>query len=384
MIIVEPIMNLEVQQQKPVRHSAQHNQSEKLVGLKRSFSNYNEKDIYKFTKEEEKILQQITENFQKQLKKNNCDKESTKLLLCPICLEGYNQQEKCPKVLKCGHTLCLKCLQKQFKNLQCPICRDQLSNEPLLKIPSNYQILEELAYYESSQVTKSFNLHCETHPDQEIVFYDKKSYKLFCNKCFTFQKKATFSVIQAGLTPVHELYSKLHNFWKYSAKQCLNNLTRIQYKKCPIILGCKKAKIQAVKNVLDQQQEIINKLNEIVAIRINQIDWQTKDFIEKYSIYKSKRAKTYQQDFNAMQEIDFPIGTLLENQSKRLFNTYCSGMKFLRFNDLYFYYTSFQDYSKIKETGNLCFDLISVQYREIQRFKICQQQNANAIRHFIK
>ena len=40
---------------------------------------------------------------------------------CPICTEEYVE----PKSLNCGHSLCLECLKKIYKDgtVDCPICR---------------------------------------------------------------------------------------------------------------------------------------------------------------------------------------------------------------------------------------------------------------------
>lgn len=34
------------------------------------------------------------------------------LLECNICLEKYNNKDKIPRILKCGHTFCTKCLKE--------------------------------------------------------------------------------------------------------------------------------------------------------------------------------------------------------------------------------------------------------------------------------
>jgi hypothetical protein len=37
------------------------------------------------------------------------------LLECNICLEKYDNKEKIPRILKCGHTFCTKCLRELSK-----------------------------------------------------------------------------------------------------------------------------------------------------------------------------------------------------------------------------------------------------------------------------
>ncbi len=61
---------------------------------------------------------------------------------CPICMELYIN----PKILSCGHTLCISCINNMIKaNLNdyilCPICRSRIldinDNIPLNKLMSN-------------------------------------------------------------------------------------------------------------------------------------------------------------------------------------------------------------------------------------------------------
>ncbi|XP_052124139.1 uncharacterized protein LOC113208760 [Frankliniella occidentalis] len=59
---------------------------------------------------------------------------------CSICDEEYNQQEREPKVLPCGHTVCLRCLQ-QMQHWQCPTCRKSYSGPPE-SLPKNFELLE--------------------------------------------------------------------------------------------------------------------------------------------------------------------------------------------------------------------------------------------------
>lgn len=41
---------------------------------------------------------------------------------CDICFEDYNQGERSPKIMPCGHTVCLQCLLQVGKR-ECPTCR---------------------------------------------------------------------------------------------------------------------------------------------------------------------------------------------------------------------------------------------------------------------
>jgi hypothetical protein len=103
-------------------------------------------------------------------------------LLCEICLEHFNLQEKVPKILECcGKIYCLKCLndifKKHEKKLPCPICRKVTFKTPQdLKIDS--QILEP----------KSFCPHCRkvTKSKDLMIKIKKDGFSfIFCWECNT-------------------------------------------------------------------------------------------------------------------------------------------------------------------------------------------------------
>ncbi|XP_026282670.1 uncharacterized protein LOC113209400 [Frankliniella occidentalis] len=58
---------------------------------------------------------------------------------CDICLEDYNQAERVPKMVPCGHTVCLLCLQRSVSR-QCPTCRRVVDGPPDA-LPNNFTLL---------------------------------------------------------------------------------------------------------------------------------------------------------------------------------------------------------------------------------------------------
>ena len=48
---------------------------------------------------------------------------------CSICLEGYNDKEKCPRMLSCGHSFCSRCLERLLRGntIDCPKCRNPVA-----------------------------------------------------------------------------------------------------------------------------------------------------------------------------------------------------------------------------------------------------------------
>ncbi|VDL75405.1 unnamed protein product [Nippostrongylus brasiliensis] len=67
---------------------------------------------------------------------------------CGICFQLYNDSERLPKVLSCGHTNCLTCLNKWLKCgtspfPTCPVCR-KITRRPVHLLPNNFQLLQVL------------------------------------------------------------------------------------------------------------------------------------------------------------------------------------------------------------------------------------------------
>ena len=45
-------------------------------------------------------------------KRTQKQQQKNKALQCDICFETYNKQDRQPRVMCCGHTICKDCLQK--------------------------------------------------------------------------------------------------------------------------------------------------------------------------------------------------------------------------------------------------------------------------------
>ncbi len=72
---------------------------------------------------------------------------------CDICLIEWDSKINIPKIIPCGHTICLSCLKGMLKTSKlretkylCPICKFDLSSkiekeEDLLELVSNYTLL---------------------------------------------------------------------------------------------------------------------------------------------------------------------------------------------------------------------------------------------------
>ncbi|RXG54070.1 hypothetical protein Avbf_08080 [Armadillidium vulgare] len=65
--------------------------------------------------------------------------------LCPFCGKKFNAEERIPKELKCGHTICLTCLFGSFENSQkCPRCSVAVK-ERVSKVATNFDLLRMIS-----------------------------------------------------------------------------------------------------------------------------------------------------------------------------------------------------------------------------------------------
>ena len=117
---------------------------------------------------------------------------------CPVCYEEFNKDSgKIPKILKCGDTICIICLQKIYKNnkIICPICTIE-SNDDIESIRIN-----NFAYYTKNTIIcqvcyKEFNNSINSERTPKVLKcgdticlsclkknYNKENNEVFCTLC---------------------------------------------------------------------------------------------------------------------------------------------------------------------------------------------------------
>jgi hypothetical protein len=74
--------------------------------------------------------------------------ESEMLICCSICMETYNDSDRTPRVLSCGHSFCQETIQQLVKSdkVQCPKCRatTKLIDGSVTSLPKNFDFLDAL------------------------------------------------------------------------------------------------------------------------------------------------------------------------------------------------------------------------------------------------
>ena len=46
---------------------------------------------------------------------SKCDDANDEVHCCPMCMDAYDAVDKVPKMLTCGHTFCLPCINRVVK-----------------------------------------------------------------------------------------------------------------------------------------------------------------------------------------------------------------------------------------------------------------------------
>ena len=111
---------------------------------------------------------------------------------CGICLEPYKK----PKLLKCFHVFCEKCLQplargrKKKQNLLCPNCRKEtpLPVGGVTGLQGAFY-LDTLLEIEDVLKQPSLSNHCPSHPEKEADLYCEQCDQLMCSYCLVFDHR---------------------------------------------------------------------------------------------------------------------------------------------------------------------------------------------------
>jgi hypothetical protein len=101
------------------------------------------------------------------------------ILECTICLLKYDQKERIPRILKCGHTFCTKCLKELSKAnhsidlnlpfIKCPLDKQiGHSNTKIEEIPIN-RIIVDILDYNGTQIDQL--TLTESKKSEENLYY---------------------------------------------------------------------------------------------------------------------------------------------------------------------------------------------------------------------
>ena len=107
---------------------------------------------------------------------------------CPVCFNPFDVKNTIPKILNCGHTFCLNCLN----NINvCPQCRQRSLGDSPVSLSTNFRafmispkdnlyIGSPLAVKEEDDVPEE---KCPMHPSKTIQRFCKDCSKFICFHC---------------------------------------------------------------------------------------------------------------------------------------------------------------------------------------------------------
>ena len=99
---------------------------------------------------------------------------------CSICLEGYNDKDKFPRMLGCGHSFCSSCLERLLdgNTIHCPTCRNPVAVPTGVQgLAKNFALLEIVNEASREQVVL-----CPKHKDP-FRFFDEDCGRVICRDC---------------------------------------------------------------------------------------------------------------------------------------------------------------------------------------------------------
>ncbi|XP_034256496.1 uncharacterized protein LOC117654250 isoform X4 [Thrips palmi] len=90
--------------------------------------------------------------------------DSKREMECNICLEPFDATERRPKVLRCGHSYCVKCLGR-LADKKCPVDKKVFDGEAL-GLPDNFTVLQNL---QAPLPQRFWCIDCEKEADAACV-----------------------------------------------------------------------------------------------------------------------------------------------------------------------------------------------------------------------
>ena len=221
------------------------------------------------------------------------------VLECPICNEQYGTEyDTTPRVLRCGHTYCTKCLAQLVSihagkryGVKCAFCSSlhELSRPDPKLIPINHAVLEIIKISDSKRVdTKAVGPQCEYNGPRceegaKWVCFDcnpTKNNTLFCSTCIKTEHYRGFEpvtrhrrMLMAEVNNPHTAYCLYHplilttlysiKLQQFACSECESSRpefadTRDQFK--PVSDAVQTLRSQA-KRMVKYSQEILAKLN---------------------------------------------------------------------------------------------------------------------------
>ena len=104
------------------------------------------------------------------------EESNNRLIICKICLFPYDNDERIPRVINCGHTLCDYCLIniKKQQKVECPFCKKYY--DKIKEFPVNFEILNFIN-------NRRIDHYCSKHKNENLNFYCSIDRIMICQLC---------------------------------------------------------------------------------------------------------------------------------------------------------------------------------------------------------
>ncbi|OCT67304.1 E3 ubiquitin-protein ligase TRIM32 [Xenopus laevis] len=141
------------------------------------------------------------------------------VLECPICMETYTEELLRPKLLHCGHTTCIQCLEKllasNINGVRCPFCSRVTRVTSLAHLADNLTVLKIINTSELGQAVSG--LMCKS--------CKRKLPRYFCKTCVV---SLCSSCKEADHTPLNHIVLSLHDAANERRKSLEERLAKLR------------------------------------------------------------------------------------------------------------------------------------------------------------
>lgn len=203
---------------------------------------------------------------------------------CPSCLEIYDEYQRIPRNLPCGHTYCESCLEQLLfvkKKFECPICCTKL--DPLSKPTSfskNFVAAEISTKHRELQKKLLF---CLTH-EEPLRFFCQTCQVNICSSCILEHNGHFFAKQDHSGKSVNLAYVK-----------CIASLLIQRAKEIKTKIGIK---LEDLNNQMIQQKKSLDDLKQARDQNLKQIDSE----FEVLLSHLLKRKATLKEDYHKTSE----------------------------------------------------------------------------------
>ncbi|KAK3882087.1 hypothetical protein Pcinc_013519 [Petrolisthes cinctipes] len=125
-------------------------------------------------------------------------------LTCSVCCEYYQDGNRAPVSIPCGHTFCRNCLRQVEWHQQtndafcCPTCRTPHPDLSIYKLPPNFALLSLLDSFKI--VGGERPRRCEVHKGEDLVYWCQPCATLLCGLCISKCHRSDHHIIISGDT----------------------------------------------------------------------------------------------------------------------------------------------------------------------------------------